>query len=537
MLIAVSAVSLVFTTVLMIINTNPERYKVSFETNGGSLIETLENIEDGKLIKKPTEDPTKVGHTFDGYYKDAEFSELWLFDKHTVTQDTTIYVKWSVNTYTVRFSIEGVIAENLDIDALYGSTIAKPDFIPQVTGRTFSAWYKDESLAVAWNFESDTIGIGTVLYAGFDISKHTVMFESESVRLIDLTQVVYYGQTATLPSTTPSREGADFKYWAIEGTTAEYDFDTLITRDLNLVAIYKLHEFDVTFMAGQDVYCEYLGIEWGNAVAAPDGYPVSDGNLFVAWYNQATGAEFDFSTLIKSNVTLYAHYVDKQTEINKAEAAVAAAILGYYETIDGYGEVEGPDYIDYDFGTWYPNVYAATSLAGFNSAVEKIIDEEGKLLTAQEKDVFNKTKVAWSETFAKYYDEIADNYFAADLKPVYDDIVAYIQSSTYGGDIFGDDVATYITQEFSKIETIATIKDADAATLEAAVTAHYDTIDYDEDDCDISEIGYDYDTWYAAIKNATTRAAYDEALAAVYEDGELTEAGKAQVLAAAKVKW
>jgi uncharacterized repeat protein (TIGR02543 family) len=35
-----------------------------------------------------------MGHTFDNWYKDPEFTSLWNFETDIVTEDTVLYAKW-----------------------------------------------------------------------------------------------------------------------------------------------------------------------------------------------------------------------------------------------------------------------------------------------------------------------------------------------------------------------------------------------------------------------------------------------------------
>lgn len=69
-----------------------KKYKVSFDTNGGSSVAAQEAAEQTKATK-PT-DPTKTGYAFDGWYTDKELSKAYDFDT-AVNRDFTLYAKWS----------------------------------------------------------------------------------------------------------------------------------------------------------------------------------------------------------------------------------------------------------------------------------------------------------------------------------------------------------------------------------------------------------------------------------------------------------
>ena len=71
-------------------------YSVNFESNGGTPIVSINNIEEGKTVVKP-EDPTREGYTFMGWCKDASLNSNWDFEKEPVDSNLTLYAKWQEN--------------------------------------------------------------------------------------------------------------------------------------------------------------------------------------------------------------------------------------------------------------------------------------------------------------------------------------------------------------------------------------------------------------------------------------------------------
>ena len=65
---------------------------VVFETNGGSEIAS-QTVEDGKCATRPTDDPTRDGYEFAGWYADEDLTEEFDFAK-VITADVTVYAKW-----------------------------------------------------------------------------------------------------------------------------------------------------------------------------------------------------------------------------------------------------------------------------------------------------------------------------------------------------------------------------------------------------------------------------------------------------------
>ena len=67
-------------------------YTVSFDTQGGSIVESQKVPGNSKAVK-PTQ-PTRSGYTFGGWYKDSALTQAWNFSSDVVTSDITLYAKW-----------------------------------------------------------------------------------------------------------------------------------------------------------------------------------------------------------------------------------------------------------------------------------------------------------------------------------------------------------------------------------------------------------------------------------------------------------
>ena len=67
--------------------------EVSFESNGGSAVEPIETLE-GQNIVAPVE-PTKEGYVFEGWYTDADLTNLFDFNETLINENIKLYAKWS----------------------------------------------------------------------------------------------------------------------------------------------------------------------------------------------------------------------------------------------------------------------------------------------------------------------------------------------------------------------------------------------------------------------------------------------------------
>jgi uncharacterized repeat protein (TIGR02543 family) len=86
-------------------------YSITFNSNGGSGITTLSS-DFNSPITKPS-DPTKEGHTFAGWFADEALTEVFVFDKMPL-DGSSIYAKWTVNSYTATFTTYEPFDASLD---------------------------------------------------------------------------------------------------------------------------------------------------------------------------------------------------------------------------------------------------------------------------------------------------------------------------------------------------------------------------------------------------------------------------------------
>ena len=77
-------------------------YTVTFNSQGGSAVSS-QNVNCGGLVSEPT-NPTRTGYSFDGWYKEADCTNIWNFTSDTVTANVAIYAKWTANNYTITFN-------------------------------------------------------------------------------------------------------------------------------------------------------------------------------------------------------------------------------------------------------------------------------------------------------------------------------------------------------------------------------------------------------------------------------------------------
>ncbi len=188
------------------------------------------------------EDPDKEGYTFVGWYLDEDLTQP--YDGRPITEDTTLYAKFEINTYTVTLNTNG--GDPLDpVSADYNTTPVIPT--PTRTGYDFGGWFTDESLETAYT--AGPIKGNFTLYAKWTLSTVTITFSTQHGSAEP--QTINYGGTITLPELTA--EGFEFLGWytsAGEPVTAE----TTFTENTTLYGLWQGVTVTVVFMVDGEIY-------------------------------------------------------------------------------------------------------------------------------------------------------------------------------------------------------------------------------------------------------------------------------------------
>ncbi|MDY4186865.1 MAG: InlB B-repeat-containing protein [Candidatus Borkfalkiaceae bacterium] len=158
------------------------------------------------------------------------------------------FVETYIHNYTITYyDKDGNAIDGGSEEKRYGDTIAEAKVTaPEVTGYTFDAW-KNAAGTTAWRFgENGTKVTGdTKLYANYTINTYGVTFNSNGGSEV-ASQTVDYNATATEPSA-PTRAGYTFAGWKLGGE--DYDFDTPVTTDIALDAVWTATTYYATFKA------------------------------------------------------------------------------------------------------------------------------------------------------------------------------------------------------------------------------------------------------------------------------------------------
>jgi uncharacterized repeat protein (TIGR02543 family) len=96
---------------------------VKFVSNGGRPVPPNQAVGRGDTATRP-DNQSRIGYIFDNWYSNEYFTEVYDFDT-PVTEDITLYAKWSPITYTVRYDKNSPDATGTTVDSSHTYDVAK----------------------------------------------------------------------------------------------------------------------------------------------------------------------------------------------------------------------------------------------------------------------------------------------------------------------------------------------------------------------------------------------------------------------------
>lgn len=210
--------------VLLTRKTPIKTYTVTFNTDGGTAIET-QYVKGGGLAKEPLH-PLKEGCYFlFWFYDNKEFD----FDT-PITEDITLLAKYNRNLYLIEFENHETYSI-WDQKVRYGDVVEKPND-PTKPGCDFLFWsYQGEE----YDF-SKPVTNNLKLIAEWETIKYYIKFDCDNGDNI-IVQQVQKGKCATIVET-PTKPGYVFSHWEYNGN--KFYFSNKINDNMTIVAKWKL---------------------------------------------------------------------------------------------------------------------------------------------------------------------------------------------------------------------------------------------------------------------------------------------------------
>ncbi|CAM3718696.1 InlB B-repeat-containing protein [Erysipelothrix urinaevulpis] len=330
---------------------NEKIYTVEFDSNGGSKVNDATDIHHGTPVPKP-KNPTRDGYSFQGWYRDESLNDAWDF-KQPVTNDMTLYAKWEIKTYTVKFnSGQGSAVTDLK-NIEHGSKILEPEE-PFRDGYGFGGWFKESSLKNEWNFDEDQVTKNQTLYAKWNEKIYTVEFETNGGSLIDEMTDIPHGAIISVDQTT-EKDHYTFEGW-YEDEALLVPWENLgIINDTTLYAKWSINKYTVTFEDnGANENITPMELEYGTLIPEPV-LLTKDNYTFKGWYvEEELVTPWDFLMPIEEDLTLFAKWeLNEYTvtfDTNEGSEIEPIKHIKHGSLIE---EPSEPFKEGYGFGGWY----------------------------------------------------------------------------------------------------------------------------------------------------------------------------------------
>ena len=179
-------------------------------------------------------------------------------------------------------------------------------------------------------------------------SKITVQFNANGGTPAPASQQFNYNQTVSKPATDPTKTGYTFKFWSADGT-AEYDFNTPLTANITLTAVYQVNSYTITFDTDGGSAIAPITQDYNTAVTAPAD-PTKTGYTFAGWDKEIP------ATMPAENVTVKATWTINQYTITfntDGGTTIAPITQDYNTTVTAPAD---PTKTGYTFAGWEPAI-------------------------------------------------------------------------------------------------------------------------------------------------------------------------------------
>lgn len=289
------------------------KYTVSFDTDGGSTVES-QTVVTGNKATKPAVNPTKKGYNFVGWYTDNTYTTEFDFENTIITDNTTIYAKF----------------EDASIFKLDGYTFNKINTLEELTTGYYVIGGFDGTNYAYMNDILDKKGFFGV---GDKPSVHFTFYNKAGKVKIQKSQNEYLSAVGGSPKNFGI---VDNRKDAYEFVPQMIDDELQIrldeTRGSNVIAYNKDYSrikpyasiststLNITLFKAQNVKPFYVTFKGPNNEElnkeemlphqkAPEfEAPKKPGHKFVGWCKEGTDTIYDFNAEIQEDVVLVAKY-------------------------------------------------------------------------------------------------------------------------------------------------------------------------------------------------------------------------------------
>lgn len=144
-------------------------YKISYSANGGTGAPASQTKVNDVALKLTLDVPTRTGYTFIGWSESSSATTATYVagDMFYSDANTTLYAVWKINTYVVKYDLNGGTGSIASQTKTYGKDLTLTSAVPTKTGYTFVGWSESASAESAEYLSGGSFSknANTVLYA------------------------------------------------------------------------------------------------------------------------------------------------------------------------------------------------------------------------------------------------------------------------------------------------------------------------------------------------------------------------------------
>ena len=196
------------------------KYKLTYQLNGGKNSSSNPSTYTKTTATITLKNPTRKGYTFKGWYSDKALKKKVTKITKGSTGNKTLYAKWSVNSYKVRYNKNGATKGKMsDTSCKYSSTCTLRSNAFQKKGYSFAGWATSKSGKVVYKNKAKVKGLVSsnngvkTLYAKWKVNTYKITYKLNGGKQNKKNAFSYKVTSATITLKSPTRKGYTFKGW------------------------------------------------------------------------------------------------------------------------------------------------------------------------------------------------------------------------------------------------------------------------------------------------------------------------------------
>lgn len=279
------------------------QHDITYDLNEGSGEFPDEKVDYFTSYTIYDHEPTREGHTYHGWKNSETLATLQPGDTFTPESDVTLIADWTLNSYEVKYHLDGGSGTFNGSTVYHGHTFDISNVSPVKPGYTFDGWILNGGDKYG---SGDTITIvgPTELKAKWNINSYNVSYDLNAGSGTFAPDSVVFMQDHTIHSHKPTRTGYTFNGWINSQNGEKYSPGDKVNmtkpEHMVLKADWTINEYDVTYDTNDGVGSfAPAKVKYNNQYTIHVTKPTRTGYTFDGWVNSVTGAKHNSGASIR----------------------------------------------------------------------------------------------------------------------------------------------------------------------------------------------------------------------------------------------